>query len=189
MGTLIDSAFEKVDRTAFMLDQYRHLSGLDQPFPIGFGQTISQPTTVRMMLGWLEARRGQKVLDVGAGSGWTSALLAHIVGRRGRVTAVERIVQLVEFGRANCMRAGIDNVDFYRPRRGQLGWPLGAPYDRILVSAAASSLPAKLIDQLAPGGVMVVPVKSDIVVVRRAHRGNDTTMQVHPGFTFVPLVS
>ncbi len=187
MSQLIDQALSEIDRAEFMLDQYKHLSTLDQPFPIGFGQTISQPTTVRMMLEWLKLGRGQKVLDVGSGSGWTTALLGRIVGPRGRVVAVERVAQLVEFGRANCARVGVQNVIFHRAGK-RLGWPNEAPYDRILVSAAAAALPETLIEQLAFGGIMVVPVKSDILVVRRARQGNDLTIEVHAGFAFVPLV-
>lgn len=172
-----------------MPDQYQHLSGLDQPLPIGFGQTISQPTTVRLMLQWLDARRDHKVLDVGSGSGWTSALLSQIVGSKGSVVAVELVPELVEFGRRNCARIGTRNVAFRLAKRGQLGWPLGAPYDRILVSAAADELPSGLIDQLAPGGIMVVPVRNDIVVARRARQGNGSSIDTHPGFAFVPLVS
>lgn len=189
MNKLIDTAFDSVDRAGFMLSQYAHLSGLDQPYPIGYGQTISQPSTVRLMLEWLDLKRGQKVLDLGSGSGWTSALLARIVGPKGIVIAVERIAQLVDFGRDNCTRCGIENVQFHRCLRGQLGWSESAPYDRILVSASAAKLPTKLIDQLAPGGVMVAPVGSSVLVVQKALKGDDYTLTKHPGFAFVPLVS
>ena len=87
---------------------------LTSPLPIGFGQTISQPTTVKFMLSWLDAMPGDEVLDIGSGSGWTSALLADIVGPQGIVYAVERIPELVKFGRDNCRRLGIENVFFFQ---------------------------------------------------------------------------
>lgn len=161
-------------------------AAVDAPLPIGYGQTISQPTTVEMMLGWLEPEPGNKVLDVGSGSGWTTALLAQLVGPTGMVYAVELIPELVEFGRQNVERLGIGNAKFYRTGK-QLGLPKHAPYDRILVSAAAEELPKQLIEQLKPGGKLVVPVRNDILEIEKEKDGS-YEQAVHPGFVFVPLI-
>jgi len=164
----------------------REFAGSDRPLPIGHGQTNSQPSTVRQMLRWLDAQPNQRVLDVGSGSGWTTALLAHLVGPDGRVYAVERIPELLRFGRGNCRAAGITNASFYKAGQ-KFGLSKQAPFDRILVSASADILPPELIEQLAPGGVLVIPVRYDIIVVKK---GDDSkvTQQRHPGFAFVPLV-
>src|SRR3990167_1867675 len=106
----IEEAFEKVNRKNFVPEELIDSVGLDAPLPIGFGQTISQPTTVKMMLEWLEPQPGDKILDVGSGSGWTSALLAHLVGSKGKVFAVERIPELVDFGRQNSAKLNFRNV-------------------------------------------------------------------------------
>jgi len=156
MGS-IDDAFQIVDRRNFVLPEYRHRSGEDRPLPIGYGQTISQPTTVKDMLLWLDVRSGQHILDVGSGSGWTSALLAELSKPGGRVTAVERISELVELGRTNTQRADAKNIEFHLASE-RYGWPAGAPYDRILVSASASELPHELINQLKPSGKLVIPI-------------------------------
>src|SRR3990167_5795569 len=108
----IEEAFEVVDRAKFMPKDVRHLAGYDQAVPIGYGQTISQPYTVSLMLQWLDPQPGDKVLDIGSGSGWTTALLAYLVGPKGKVYAVERIPELVEFGRDNCERFGVKNAYF-----------------------------------------------------------------------------
>ncbi|MBI2008998.1 protein-L-isoaspartate O-methyltransferase [Candidatus Saccharibacteria bacterium] len=158
----------------------------DMPLPIGFGQTISQPTTVRLMLGWLEPQLGDKVLDVGSGSGWTTALLAHLVGPSGKVYAVELVPELVKFGRQNCSRIGIKNARIYQAGR-KYGLPKEAPFERILVSAAAEELPTELIDQLSVGGKMVIPVRNDILEIEKTS-AKDTEVVVHSGFVFVPLV-
>lgn len=157
------------------------------PLPIGYGQTNSQPKVVRWMLQWLDARPGQKVLDVGSGSGWTSGLLAHIVGRDGKVIAVEKVPQLVDFGRKNCHHLGLWNVDFHEAGK-TLGWGAGRPYDRILVSAGASSVPKELVAQLKPDGRMVIPVQEDILVIKKIAEGK-LEHETYQGFVFVPLVS
>jgi protein-L-isoaspartate(D-aspartate) O-methyltransferase len=160
-------------------------AALDAPLPIGFGQTNSQPTTVAMMLDWLDVDPGQKVLDIGSGSGWTTALLAHLVGPKGKVIAVELVPELLEFGRDNAERAGVKNAEFHEADDGY-GWPKSAPYERILVSAAARTLPPELIKQLAPGGRMVIPIHNSVWVVKKE---DDETIDLveHPGFAFVPL--
>jgi protein-L-isoaspartate(D-aspartate) O-methyltransferase len=183
----IEEAFLSVPRENFLPAEIVGEGTWDVPLPIGFDQTNSQPTTVRLMLGWLQAEEGQKVLDLGSGSGWTTALLARIVGPEGRVVAVERIPELVKFGHENCKSIGIDNAEFHEAGR-RLGWSPEAPYDRILVSAAAAKLPEELIEQLAPEGRMVIPVRRSVIVVQKDSSGK-TDMREFPGFAFVPLVT
>lgn len=182
----IEKAFQSTERANFIPEQLRADANLDAPLPIGFGQTISQPSTVALMLNWLETESGDVVLDVGSGSGWTSALLSKLVGSSGRIYAVERIPELVEFGRDNCERAGIKNVRFYNARKGY-GLPGHAPYDRILVSAGADEVPTDLLNQLKKGGKMVIPIKNDILEITKKSE-NDYEIDVHPGFIFVPLI-
>lgn len=183
---LIKKALEEVDRADFMPEEIREKAGFDMALPIGFGQTISQPTTVELMLGWLEPEPGNKILDIGSGSGWTTALLAHIVGPKGRITAVEKVPELVEFGRQNCRRAGINNASFHEAT-DELGWSADAPYDRILVSAAAMQLPQVLLEQLKIGGKLVIPIRHDILEIEKLSQDKSETT-THPGFVFVPLI-
>ncbi len=187
MEERIEEAFEAVDRAKFMPANVRHLAGYDQAVPIGHGQTISQPYTVGLMLQWLDPRPGNKVLDVGSGSGWTTALLAHLVGPKGSVYAVERIPELVEFGRDNCQRFGVKNTQFSTAGE-ELGLPQEAPFDRILVSAAADEFPEQLMDQLKISGKLVIPVQSDILEITKTPKKNGRDVRKHPGFVFVPLL-
>jgi protein-L-isoaspartate(D-aspartate) O-methyltransferase len=184
--TNVDQAFKAVDRSDFVPAHLRSQVGVDAPLPIGFGQTISQPTTVKLMLEWLDAQPGDKVLDVGSGSGWTTALLAHLVGPKGQVYAVERIPELVEFGRENCRKYYVTNVQFSVADK-MYGLPQWAPYDRILVSAASSGLPEELLAQIKKGGKLVIPLKNDILEITKVSATDYQTL-VHPGFRFVPLI-
>jgi protein-L-isoaspartate(D-aspartate) O-methyltransferase len=186
MGSDIDAAFRDVPRQGFLPENMLESAGLDMALPIGFGQTNSQPSTVAMMLDWLDPMPGDKILDVGSGSGWTSALLSHLTGKKGKVTAVEIVPELVRFGRDNCHRAGIKNADFHQAGKSK-GWPAEAPYDRILVSAAGQSVPPELIDQLAKGGRLVIPVGNSILVIDKDDNGKLSRTE-HPGFVFVPLI-
>jgi protein-L-isoaspartate(D-aspartate) O-methyltransferase len=183
--TTIDEAFQIIKRVNFLPGRLREHSLQDTPLQIGFGQTSSQPSTVRQMLEWLDVTPGQRVLDVGSGSGWTSALLATLVGESGRVHAVERIPELLAFGRANCERLGLKNISFHLAEE-EFGLPSEAPYDRILVSAAADSLPDSLVVQLKFNGKLVIPVKKDVLEITKLP---DSTLDIvtHPGFDFVPL--
>jgi protein-L-isoaspartate(D-aspartate) O-methyltransferase len=185
MGT-IEQAFQKIHREDFVPESLRNQAYIDAPLPIGFGQTISQPYTVQLMLEWLDAKPGEIILDVGSGSGWTTALLSQIVGPKGKVFAVEIIPELVKFGRNNCKKAGVKNAQFFRAGK-EYGLPEHSPFDRILVSASAKELPTKLLSQLKVGGKLVIPVQDDILEITKISK-RDFTSVTHPGFIFVPLV-
>jgi protein-L-isoaspartate(D-aspartate) O-methyltransferase len=174
-------AMRAVPRRGFLPSEQQDDADLDVPLAIGHGATNSQPATVRAMLDLLAPALGDRVLDVGAGSGWTTALLTWLVGPTGRVEAVERVPELAGFARARLARP----VHLAEP--GVLGWPSGAPYDRILVSAeAAGRVPPSLVEQLAVGGVMVIPVDGIMLRVTRTPDGTD--IDRHGRYLFVPLV-
>lgn len=131
-------------------------------------------------------RPGDRVLDVGSGSGWTTALLAHIVGETGSVTGVERIPELVAFGSKNLATDSFPQARIEQAGPA-LGKPTAAPFDRILVSAAAEEVPETLKQQMKDGGRMVISVRGAICVVDRT--GDDFTTVRHEGFAFVPLIT
>lgn len=181
----IERAFRDVRREHFLPEELVRWAGEDQPLPIGHSQTNSQPYTVAFMFELLQPTEGQKILDVGCGSGWTPALLASIVGAGGQVIGTERIRELAEEARANITGLGFENaLIMHTPTT--LGCPEEAPFDRILVSAAAPDIPTKLVDQLATGGIMVIPVRHSILKIENTAQGIRT--EEHPGFSFVPLI-
>ncbi len=184
---LVDRAFQIIDRRDFVPRSLVGQAKFNKPLPIGFNQTISQPSTVRSMLLWLDAKPNNKILDVGSGSGWTSALLSQIVGPNGKIFAVERIPELLKLGKNNCQSIGITNVSFFIAGK-KYGLPKYAPYNRILVNASAQSIPPELIDQLEVGGKMVIPVKNDIIEITKTD-DNKFDSLAHPGYIFVPLIS
>jgi protein-L-isoaspartate(D-aspartate) O-methyltransferase len=186
MSTRVDEAFAAVPRRGFLPAWQHPFADRDQALDIGHNVTNSQPTTVRNMLELLDPQPGDRVLDVGSGSGWTTALLAHLVGPTGSVTAVERIPELVEESRRSLARTGPASVSVHEAERGVLGWPAGAPYDRILVSAAADAMPPALLEQLAVGGVLVVPV--DGVMQRVVLSPEGPVVEKHGRYLFVPLI-
>lgn len=182
----VESALRAIDRGRFVPDESAEAAYLDTALPIGFGQTISQPLVVAYCLERLAVRRGDRVLDVGSGSGWTTALLAHLVGPTGLVIGLERIPELVSFGSKNLSRYSFRNARIERAGDA-LGLAEAAPFDRILVSAAAESLPEDLARQLAEGGRMVIPIRNAVCAVERI--GGAFSKTCREGFVFVPLIT
>lgn len=181
----VAAAIRATDRRTFLPRDVRPYADEDRPLPIGHRATNSQPSTVAAMLRLLDARPGHRVLDVGAGSAWTTAILRRLVGDSGSVIGVELEPALVRQGLANLTDAGITDCPIEQAMPDVFGWPEGAPYDRILVSAMADRLPAELVDQLAEGGVLVIPVDGWMLRVRRTADGIETDR--HGRYRFVPL--
>lgn len=185
----IIKAFKKIKRRDFMPQDIKVLSEVDEPMPIGKGQTISQPLTVAFMMEKLSPKKGDKILDVGSGSGWTTAILASIAGSKGRVIAMEIIPELKKFGEGNVSKYGFIEKGMVKfvLGDGSRGYKEEAPYDRILVSAAAKKMPEHLKKQLKTGGKMVVPVGNSIIVVVKKTE-SEFEEKEYEGFSFVPLV-
>ena len=186
----IISAFKKIKRSDFVLEEFKDESEGNYPLPIGYDQTISQPLTVAFMLELLQPKQGDKILDIGSGSGWTTALLASIVGEKGKVYGIEIIPELKEFqnkniSKYNYIKKGI--VEIFCAD-GTKGLPDKKPFDKILVSAMSSKIPIALKDQLKIGGRMVIPISDGISLLIK--KSKDTFDEKHySGFSFVPLVS
>jgi protein-L-isoaspartate(D-aspartate) O-methyltransferase len=179
----VSVALDAWPRDGFLTARNRSRASYDGPLEIGHGQTNSQPRTVEAMLRLLGVRPGHRVLDVGSGSGWTTALLAYLVGPSGSVVGVELEPELVEFGAANLEATAQPWATIRQAADGVLGWPAAAPYDRVLVSAEPPSLPPSLVEQVADDGVMVIPVAGEML--RVANPGGVVTR--HGGYRFVPL--
>jgi protein-L-isoaspartate(D-aspartate) O-methyltransferase len=179
-------AMRAVPRHLFVPDDVRPFAYEDRPLPIGRGQTISQPYIVAYMTEALQLAPGLKVLEIGTGSGYQAAVLAHL---GARVFSIEIIPDIASDARRALTSAGYQNVDV-RTGNGYLGWPEHAPFDRIIVTAAPPEIPPALVEQLAVGGIMVVPVgtsQQEIVVVNKTPSGatEQRTIEVR----FVPMVS
>lgn len=183
--SLID-AFQKCDRALFVPDEFRPYAYEDRPLPISNAQTISQPYTVAIMLELLEPHSGDTILDIGSGSGWTTALLATAVGPSGFVEGIEIVPSLVNYGKNNLQKANIRNANISLTDSEIPGKP-GEMYERILVSASAPEMPKQLFDQLKAGGRLVIPVKNSIWSITKYE---DKTFDAYefPGFQFVPLI-
>ena len=181
----MSAALAAVPRRGFLPRGSRRRAQFDGPIPIGSGQTNSQPRTVENMLRLLDVHPGHRVLDVGAGSGWTTALLACLTGAEGQVVGVELEPSLVDFGGRNLARLHCPWASIRQAAVGVLGWPASAPYDRILVSADATALPDGLVSQLSPGGRMVLPVRGRMLLVEAGAAGPVVTE--HGAYRFVPL--
>lgn len=186
MDEAVRAAFAAHPRAGFLPEGARYRADHDGPIQIGSGQTCSQPRTVAAMLELLDVRPGQRVLDVGSGSAWTTALLAHLTGPQGLVVGVEIAHELVDFGTANLAAAGVPWASIRLARPSVLGAPDDAPFDRILVSAEARTLPQALVDQLGDDGRMVIPIDGWLTLVVK-HDGV-TRATRHGPYRFVPLL-
>ena len=183
----LHEAFRRLDRAFFLDDVCKSLASFDEPLPIGHGQTISQPTLVVAMTALLDPDPASRVLEIGTGSGYQTALLAPFCQM---VYTVERIAELADKARDRLTELGLQNVRF-RTGDGSHGWPEEAPFDRIMVTAAAAVVPPDLEEQLAPGGRMVIPVGprgwQDLLLVRKT-RTNQLVRQSIEKVAFVELV-
>lgn len=179
-------AMRAVPREKFVPEALREHAYSERALPIGEGQTISQPLIVAVMTEALELSPGDRVLEVGTGSGYQAAVLRQLVDH---VVSIERIESLAETARRNLATAGVDGVEVHCAD-GTLGWPEGAPYDAIVVTAGGPRVPDALLDQLTPGGRLVMPIgprgAERLVRVRRVRSGFDHE-DLGP-VAFVPLV-
>lgn len=185
----IIEAFKKIDRADFLPEQLKGEAWLDAPLPIGHGQTISQPFTVGFMLELLQPRPGDKILDIGSGSGWTTALLASIVGAEGKVFGVERILELCEFGKNNAAKYNFveKGIASFFCADGSVGLKKEVPFDKILAGAACEEIPQFWRKQLKIGGRLVTPVKNSIWLLIKK-QDDKFEEKEFSGFAFVPLV-
>ena len=172
-----------------MPENMKDLAEVDEAMPIGQGQTISQPKVVAFMLELLEPKAGEKILDVGSGSGWTSALLSEIVGGKGRVVSLELIPELKEFGEKNAAKYGFveKGTAQFICCDGSKGYEEESPFDKILASAAARRVPEAWKKQLKVGGRIVAPINSSIFLFVKKSE-NEMEEKEYPGFIFVPLI-
>jgi protein-L-isoaspartate(D-aspartate) O-methyltransferase len=180
-------AMRAVPREVFVPPELYREAYADRALPIGHGQTISQPYIVALMVESLALRGGETVLEIGVGSGYATAVLSQVANW---VIGVERVPELVEAARERLRSLGIENVTIHLGD-GRQGWPADAPYDGILVSAAAAALPAGLAEQLADGGRLVIPVGEEggtQVLTRVIRRGRGFEPQNLCACKFVPLV-
>ena len=181
-------AFRAVPREAFISEEYADLAYGDHPLPIEAGQTISQPYIVALMIKAAEIKPGDKVLEVGAGSGYAAAVISRIAGK---VVAIERQRELVKIAQQRIARLGYDNVKIVEGD-GTRGCPEEAPFDAILAAASGSHLPPQWVEQLAEGGRIVMPVGDPgwiqkLVKVTKGPGGNLLTEDLG-GVRFVPLI-
>jgi len=178
---------EKLDRSFFIDNEHKIYANYDSALPIGFGQTISQPSLVHEMTELLELNKGLKVLEIGTGSGYQTAILAEF---SGSVYTVERHEELSKKAQKKLEELGYSNISF-KVGDGSYGWKEYSPYDRIIVTAAAGELPKLLIEQLAPNGYMIIPVGEKgyqkLTLVMKDSQDRVTTEHLG-NVTFVELV-
>ncbi|MBU4204945.1 protein-L-isoaspartate O-methyltransferase [Patescibacteria group bacterium] len=191
---LVKEAFKKIKREDFLPEELKNLAEINEALPIGHGQTISQPLVVAFMLEQLQPKSGEKILDVGSGSGWTTALLAQIVSgestaSQGRVIAVEIVPELKEFGERNVAKYSFikKGIVKFLMADGSKGLIKEAPFDKIIASASTDSIPAAWKEQLRVGGKIVAPIGSSIKTILKKSETEFEEID-HPGFVFVPLI-
>ncbi len=186
----VKNAFLKVKRELFVTDDCQEYAYADDAMPIGYNQTISQPSTIAVMLELLDAKEGMKVLEIGAGSGYVIALLSELVGEKGKAYGIELVKELIERAKNNIKKQGCKNVAVIYGD-GSKGWPENAPFDRILISAACPFIPKPLFEQLKEGGRIVAPVGDRFTQMMETmvkKDGKPLKSQYLEGyFAFVPL--
>ena len=189
-SSAVEDAMRRVPREEFLPDDLREEAYIDSPLPIGEGQTISAPHMVAIMAEHLDLEPGQKVLEVGTGSGYHAAVCAELIAPDGLMYSVERIASLASFAEDNLKRTGYARLVTVVLGDGSKGLPDHAPYDRIFVAAGAPSVPSPLTAQLAQGGKLLVPVGSRWYqdLIRVTKKGTKLEKENLGGCVFVPLL-
>lgn len=186
----VEDAMRRVPREEFLPAELREEAYVDSPLPIGEGQTISAPHMVAIMAENLDLKPGQKILEVGTGSGYHAAVCAEVIAPDGHIYSIERITSLASFAEDNLKRTGYAKLVTVILGDGSKGLPDHAPYDRIFVAAGAPDVPSPLTAQLTPGGKLLVPVGTrwyqDLIRVTR--KGAKLEKENLGGCVFVPLV-
>lgn len=185
----VRKAMLRVPRHKFIPEYERGEAYIDMPLDIGHGQTISAPHMVAIMCELLELSEGHKVLEIGSGSGYNAAVMGELIGKSGHVYTVERIEPLVHVARENLKETGYNNVTVIL-EDGSMGYSRYAPYDRISVTCAAPHIPEPLLEQLKPGGIMVIPVgnySQELIRIKKDGEGN-IHKEKKGGVVFVPLI-
>lgn len=183
------NAFKDINREDFILEELKDRAYEDTPLPLIRGKTISQPTTVMMMTSLLELQSGEKVFEIGAGSGYQAAIIAKIVGDKGKVITTEVVPELVQFARENLKNANIGNVSVSE-EDGSKGMEKEAPFDKIIITSACKAFPKPLLEQLKPNGIIVGPVgdrhEQEMI---RGIKGKDGHLQLEflGQFLFTPM--
>jgi protein-L-isoaspartate(D-aspartate) O-methyltransferase len=187
----VEEAMINVDRSIFVPQKYINESYEDKPLPIGYGQTISAPSIVAYMTELLELREGDKVLEIGTGSGYQTAILSYIVKEKGLIISIERIKELSEIAYKNLEKLGLHKNVKLIVGDGSIGYENDKPYDRILITAASPKIPNFIYDQLKNGGIAVMPVGSieeqKLVVLKKDELGK-ITIEYNISVIFVPLI-
>lgn len=187
VSEVVLEAMMRVKRHLFVPPDLTDQAYNDYPLPIGEGQTISAPHMVAMMCDYMALRKGDKVLEVGAGSGYHAAVIAEIIGEEGHVYTIERIGWLVDFSKNNLKRAGYKNVTV-SIGDGTLGLPEHAPYDKIDVTCAAPDVPPPLLEQLKTNGEMVIPIGRYLQELYLVRKRNGVEKEKKCDVAFVPLI-
>ena len=183
----IEESIRKNPRREFVPKSCLNIAYDNNPIPLMKNQTISQPAVVARMTEWLDVKNGQKILEIGSGSGWQSAILSFLVGK-GQVFSIDRHSELVKFARKNLEKLKIQNVNVILGD-GSLGLPKEAPFDRIIITAACEKIPEPLIKQLSPNGLLIAPVGKffqSLILLKKTSEGF-IEIKNQPGYVFVPL--
>ena len=184
----VESAFRTIPRHEFVVPSELARAYYNEPLSIMNNQTISQPGVVSRMTEWLDVQDGQKILEIGTGSGWQTAILSYMVGN-GTVYSIERLPELVNFARENLEKLGIDNAHVILGD-GSMGYPEESPYDRIIITAACTEIPLPLLEQLDENGLIIAPVGdlSQSMILLKKISGEIVEIKNESNYIFVPLL-
>lgn len=184
----VELAFLKTPRENFINEMYLNSAYADNPLDIGYGQTISAPHMVAIICEKLNLKKGQKILEIGSGSGYHAAIISNIIGKTGILFSIERIPSLADFAKSNLKKSKIENVEIIIGD-GSFGFSKEAPFDRIYLTCATPRFPQNLIKQLKDPGKLIAPVGNVFCILKSLEKINGKEIiESHGGCAFVPMI-